>query len=644
MSELTKSEKKLFDKAARLVSKEIEERSSFHTELVSKIEKYWKHFNGEQSETAYDMGLAKTFPKETFTHVETWVPRLTSLLTNVYPFFGLKELGYIDPKLKMAVRKSYDNIKNMLMFDVTHSELEDKFEEAMRSLCVEGSLCIKIGYDMSLESFTRAKKIFEEKTVVTQKLLGIPVAAETQLVPKVVYEEINRPKFIANFCPRDMVNIYLDDEKPFDKQSKIEECELTWEEFMQDDKYKNKDTVKELIYDKATDEEKARGVSFRIFERWGDFIFDEDSVDFEGKRIYDEGVEPYPVKSVIVVLKDHKEVAIRLDKNPFNHGRDPYLFTAFTPRKINGVTRLHGLGICEMLFSDQVELADTHNQVIDNKTMLLWGELLVNRGAGIKKKHWYSRKPGKVIFHNAPTPEQAVGRVTYPDFTATGMNMEAIIRRDMVSASGAQMPLQGGREGGRETATSIERRVREAGKRIGLILQRVEDCIILPFLEMSYSLDIQYRDDSRINEILNGAEEPKLQYGKTDVVADFAFELYGAARMENDMIRRKEAENRLVVLREDPLTNQFKLRTDFWETQGVDDPAAYINPEPMYSQTQVQEMIAKITDQANKAAAAKKNEEKAAEVKKNLPTVDDILKSANPIEGMKQLYGTGGQV
>ena len=627
---MNKSEQELFERASKLVTKEMDERSIFHTELLTKLEKWWKHYNGQQAETSYKEGLSKAFPMETFTHIETWVPRLVDLITLVYPFFGVKYRsgGQSDPAI-------CSNVKKLLLYDIERGDVITNFEEAMRSLTVEGSLVVKVPYDMTEENFIKMERSYTTQSVPTGKMdgYGMPVMQNVD-IPKIEEKEIIRNFDGTKFLPRDLKYTYLDNSKRFEDQSVIEECEITWEEFTNGTEgdtptYKNYDKVKEVIYDKALEEDRNRGIKFKILERWGLFILDKDAVGVNGKRVYEEGNEPYPVECVIATLKEYDRVTIRVEVNPFWHRRKPYLFVPFIRTKDKGSYQLYGVGVAEILFSDQVELADTHRQVIDNKSMLLWGELLVNRGAAIKKQHLKERKIGKIIFHSAPTPEAAIGRIPYPDFTATGTNMESVIRRDMIAASNAILPLQGMKEGGgREPATSSERRVREASRRIGLILGRIEECILLPFLEMCYSLDLQYKRDIKINDILGGmAKDEKLQYTKIDVVGDIEFELYGSIRMDNDMVKRKEAENRLAILMNDPLTNQLQLRKDYWETQGIDHPEQYINQEPMIPLSQVKQMMAEQEQKKAKTEGAKRRSDSVS--------VEDIMRSVNPMETIK---------
>ena len=156
-------QEELFKRAAKLVRKEMQERELYHTTVKDKVTKHWKHWNGEQVETAYKDGLAKTFPMETFTHVETWVPRLVNLIAIIWPFFGIKAKKFPKGAPPQDVVKTMGNIKRMVLDDLDRMKFGKAYEDSMRSLCVEGSLLVQVPYNMDIHSYVEVEKQFVQQ-------------------------------------------------------------------------------------------------------------------------------------------------------------------------------------------------------------------------------------------------------------------------------------------------------------------------------------------------------------------------------------------------------------------------------------------------------------------------------------------------
>ena len=203
-----------------------------------------------------------------------------------------------------------------------------------------------------------------------------------------------------------------------------------------------------------------------LFEYWGAFDINEDGIDEE---------------CCITVL--NKKRVIRLEVIPFWHGMKPYLDCPYIP--LDG--ELEGIGIIEPIRDLVYEENDTHNQVMDNKTLILNCMWLMDENAGIRPSDLKMR-PGGII----RTRDMGGLQPLRPsDFTAAGYNAFALLQKLIKEATGSTDPIMGVPTAGRQTATEISTLVGQGSLRTKLVNMLLEERVIKPYLMMAFSLNQQ---------------------------------------------------------------------------------------------------------------------------------------------------------
>jgi len=148
----------------------------------------------------------------------------------------------------------------------------------------------------------------------------------------------------------------------------------------------------------------------------------------------------------------HAIIANRTDvvfdgKNPYWHGKKPFVATSFDPRP----GEFYGFSAVELIEHLQHELNTNRNQRIDNVSFVLNRMWKVRRGADIDETELISWPHGVIWVDN---PDD-VSNVDTPDVTASSYNEERIIKEDMDNALGAPAVVRGVDPGRKQTATEI---------------------------------------------------------------------------------------------------------------------------------------------------------------------------------------------
>jgi len=233
-----------------------------------------------------------------------------------------------------------------------------------------------------------------------------------------------------------------------------------------------------------------------LYEFWGEYDLDEDG---------------FPEQCVLTVLD--KEVLIRAESNPFWHGEIPYLDCPYIP--CDG--ELEGIGVIEPIRYLQYELNDTHNQLMDLKTLILNCMWLIDENAGIRTEDLKMRQGG-VIRTNDMNGIQALRP---PDFTQAGYNGLALLEKQIKATNAATDPLMGIPTAGRQTATEVASLIREGNVRISIAGRLLKERVLKRLLRMAYSMNQQLLDEEVV--VYLGGEprvvSPNMIYGDLEFEA-----------------------------------------------------------------------------------------------------------------------------
>lgn len=132
-------------------------------------------------------------------------------------------------------------------------------------------------------------------------------------------------------------------------------------------------------------------------------------------------------------------------KNPYWHGKKPFLTTSFDPRP----GEFYGFSAVELIEHMQHELNTNKNQRIDNVSFVLNRMWKVRRGADIDESELVSRPHGIIYVDN----DDDVSPLETDDITSSSYNEENIIKQDMDNVLGAPAVIRGVDPERKQTAT-----------------------------------------------------------------------------------------------------------------------------------------------------------------------------------------------
>ena len=218
------------------------------------------------------------------------------------------------------------------------------------------------------------------------------------------------------------------------------------------------------------------GNKFELLEYWGEF------------DLYGDGTEQ---ECVITVLEQKR--VIRCELNPWPHGRKPYLDCPYTllPNEMDG------MGVIEPVRFLQYEADDTHNQIMDNKTLILNCMWLVDKMAGINPRDLVMRQGGII----RTSDMKGLEALRPPDMTAAGYNAFSLLEALFKEATGATSALQGQNTIGKQTATEVSSLLTEGNVRLELVMELLTKRVFIPMLEMWHILNEEYYDQTIYEQI-----------------------------------------------------------------------------------------------------------------------------------------------
>lgn len=254
---------------------------------------------------------------------------------------------------------------------------------------------------------------------------------------------------------------------------------------------------------------------YDVSEYWG--LFD----------IHDDG---NLVECKLTTLADQRLICI--EPNPFWHNDRPYLDCPYIPLD----QELDGIGILEPIRSLVYEQNDTHNQVMDNKTLMLNNMWLMDENAHVRISDLKSR-PGGVV---RTKDMKGLVALRPPDFTSAGYQAFVLLERLQKEATGATNPMIGVGSAGEQTATEVNSLISEGNVRNRLTLKLLEERLVKPLIKKWYSMDEQLFSRAIYTKVIEGGTEMDLLISPNDVYGDYDFEPQGAMSMQAESVKNQQ--------------------------------------------------------------------------------------------------------
>jgi hypothetical protein len=522
--------KQKYEAASDLVKRTFEKYAIGKKEQISKIDKYHRMWQGLPVDRRYTGGLANMVVNESHKAIETFVANLISLRNAANPAYNVVEREKIDnlpadPDRLKALQLCVDYQLDKCNFDY-------KLENVYRNLCIEGTAIFANVWDMTKVKYSSYQ--VEDKTEDVYKdedmTYGVPnelAVPEKKIVGKeLVPTDVEEVFDSANFVPKDLRNIYIDKTiEEFDKQPCVIELEkdVAWESLKLNSAYVNLDVLEEKIFAKKSEKEKEAGVTIDLVHYQGKYDLKKDGV-----------AEEYEI-----ICEKNTWTTILCRPNPYNHGTRAYRLVKFLPKKGSA----YGMGICELMYRQQVELNDNRNQMSDNKTLQNACMFVANGITNVKKDQLRIRPFG--IIDSGINGAGRLEPLKVNDFIKSAIILERSMKEDFQTTTGATLPIQGGGPGA-QTLGQSELVLKQGMNKLITLLLRVERDLLQETYKMFYQLTLQYLE-TKWKIMIVGSDIP-MEVDKLKIFADVTFEGCGAKYIQDSLLQRQQDQQLLNLI------------------------------------------------------------------------------------------------
>jgi hypothetical protein len=299
-----------------------------------------------------------------------------------------------------------------------------------------------------------------------------------------------------------------------------------------------------------------------------------------------------------IVTVINRRVLARMEKNPFNEKR--YYFCPF----IEVEDSLAGIGVCMAAKNQWIELTDTLNQMNDNVTRNLNEHRYVDENLiRNKRKFEYqmkNREYGITMVDGNPGQGIMVDRP--PLFLNEIRNKAEANESSIMGWSGAFLVQQGMPMGRATTATEAANVINKSDLRILLMMRRIENRVLNPFMRDVFRYNTGYYGSMRLSEkafrrilgekaLMYTTDERKFPGSIKD---EFDFFFGGSTEAENRLQKAQQLMNFVNIyvkippqMLQNPSLN-FLLRKEYELITGAKDgdeifpkeaPKEFVNPE-----------------------------------------------------------------
>jgi hypothetical protein len=516
-------EKALLNEAkAKEVVDKVTHATSWRQPLKEKWDRFYKAYRSYLDERSYPW-QSNLFIPYAFSTIETIAPRMVAN----------------NPQIDVMPREPNDEQYAKIMGQLVDYQWEEMdaqsvLNDAVKECLIYGTAILKVYWE------TEEADVIEKVEVdPTMPELGVVEATEKKTLydaPKVelvdLYDFIWDPKgvdmescrWVAHKSHRTLQ--YLQDMAAKGKYKNIHLLENETAIRMDDDKSSRRNTQGVGVYDDITRDE-------------------------DGKR-YIEVLEYWEDDRVVTVA--NRSVIIRDEKNPFRHGKKPFvrLVDQAIPHEFAGI------GEIEPVETLIYELNSRRNQRMDNITLALNRMWKVKNGSGVDEDELVSDAGGVIHLDDMNGLEPLV----MPDVTGSSYQEETLIKADIQQTTGVSDFTRGtGSDAlANDTATGISL-IQEAGNSRFRLKIRNMEMAIKDIGRMMVSMNDQYITDDKVIRIMGdeGAEWATIKPADMRSYFDVRVEA-GTTLQQNDAVVRKQIMEMYQLFAGDPTVDQRELK------------------------------------------------------------------------------------
>lgn len=506
--------------ATDIVTKYLHSRT-WRNPMKQRWDRLYAIYRTSLEETAYPW-QSNIFVPYSFSTIETVAPRMLNA----------------KPQIDTMPRQPDDvpyakTMNNLLDFEWEMMGMDEVLADAVKEMLIYGTTIFKVFW-------------LNEDTTKTKRVNVDDAFPDLGLVEDEVTENVYDAPVVENI---DLYDFFWDTRAIDIEDARwcVHRMYRTYEHLEEQQKqgiYKNvkllEDMKTELIDDEKANRRRTMGLSMPV-----------DIEESEGKQMV-ELLEYWEDDRVVTVA--NREIVIRDEKNPYRHGRKPFVKMVDQ----NVPHEFAGIGELEPIETLQYELNSRRNQRLDNVTLALNRMWIISTSAGVDEDELVSDAGG--VIHT--TDINGIKEIHMPDVTASSYKEEVEVKADIQQATGVSDFTRGvGSESlGNDTATGISL-IQEAGNsRFKLKIRNMEQAL-KKIGRFMVDLNEQFMSEEKIIRVMGdeGAEfltiRPEDMQGNLDVRVEA-----GSSMPSNEAVRRKQVMDSYQLFAQDPEINQTELK------------------------------------------------------------------------------------
>jgi len=493
--------------------------------LKQKWDDFYDLYRGVLNSSTKSMWQANIFVPYAFSTIETIVPRLVA---------GRPQ---IDVMPREEGDADYARVQSYLIdFQWDQCDMDKMLPDIVRQMLIYGTSVVKVYWDKKVETV-------EEEVEVDPDF------------PELGSQKVEVEKTTKNQPVVEMVDLYdfFWDPKGHDIDSCGWVAHRTYRSYDYLLKMQKQGLYKNITLLEKDKTKPFKGETDKVTRTNALGTSDPQSVSGDSdKEANIELIEYWEDDRVVTIA--NRTVVIRDDKNPFGHGKKP--FVKFVDQSVP--KEFCGIGELEPIETLQKELNDMRNQRMDNASLILNRMWLVANGANVDEDELVSDVGG--IIHTDKI--EGVQALYPPEIPNSSYREETLIKADIQQTTGITDYTKGVASDAlaNETATGISMMQEASNARIKLKMMNIE-MGIRQIGELLTSLNKQFIDEETVIRIIGEGSPQWLLVKPSEIKDNFDLVVESAPRLlENDAIAKRQALELFQMFANDPLIDQLELR------------------------------------------------------------------------------------
>ena len=550
-------------KAEDVIRKYHAAKDSTQTLRQTNWPKFYKTYIQEHDTAVKYSYRSRIYIPLVFSRIRVLVPYIMQTIFSSDPAFKLKDCTGMKSEEKQAIEKVIEvqNEKN---------DLYSRLKTFVLNMAIYGTAVGKVYWERDVEPEVKTRSV---KKLKYAEIGGVSIPVGWQTVEE-NYSE-NRVNFDGPvFAPIDLNDFYID--------PKADKLDGFWKIHIV------KKTIKDLV---AANRKKGD----RIYKNLNmlRIAAANSSGSSEEERLKDDRKQPQGVnvdsgrlptkqitlaeywsadgKTMRVVALDYG-ILIRETKNPFDHGRSPFVFARYM--EVPG--QFYGMGIPEIIYGLQQNVNTITNQRNDNLNIILNRMWKVKRDGGVNLDTLKSA-PGNVIMVDEM---DEVEPFETPDVTQSAYIEVARNKEEAEEATGTRYISGAAPMGSNKTATGTRLNQQAELTSVQGIFTELEATCLKPYVYMVKELNKQFNDTDTVVEII-GPRGRAIEFtvSPAEYKKDYNFYAAGIRNVLQKDVQVHQMTNFLAIIGRMPPDmilaygiNIPEILKRIWESMGLDDP------------------------------------------------------------------------